>query len=745
MAKLFYGVSVSDNSDESKDVIIYNPLEEGIEPGDLLAVYFAYGNTISAPTLVVNGTSTLAGEDSTIPENESTSLSEDAGVFIKTRNVEAEVDYMWQDGEVCLFVLVSQQTNSDIEQGYASPSEPVPSANDTLYYMLVRGARANSEYYGLTKLFTDSFGEDKEYGSFLEWLQAEDEDDTKVAATPYLLKELCNWLIGRLGTIPEPTPTPGPEPSPEPQIQLINYTSEVDDSGILIGTLLIGSNEISVRIPQLAGPENTSQLFNDADIVSNGAGGYIHNRQEGQVVISYELTEDTEVIEGKNYYIKITDDEYQKVVPQSGWEIIANPDPQANPAQEGWYVQSGPGYELSQDTIVQEGKQYYIIEAGAEPRLVTNNDFYVPFEPPEEQTESIDPQSIPLYEYYESPYAGYWPSLDTTYNPEKTYYTLETSPADLTFYEYNSEIVRTPATETSVLDGKVYCVYVSDSPVEQGWYEQNKQTIKAVGTHFITDVVDGSLYLYKPNGTVGVYVANPGTDDNYSVSAPVEGKLLTNALIARNQNINNGVPINTSYVNSGFPTTPLNIYGDRVSFFTNGTNASATLQVDYPMTGGNKHYSTIPFYAPSYMESGQYLKDRYCHALVWKSIRLGQGNTGNGTSNYSIWENGKWVNKGTKKAIYCAKGNTTGHQRVNIRTPGYRPRAIAGWNVSYSNKENGYTPYGAVADASYQCIWELFLTGVSGDTAGIIYDTRNYKPGNAYFIIDVYLLCEKIF
>ena len=280
MANLFYGVSTTGADTAEKEVTIYNPLHDEIVFGDLLAVYFSDGNTVESPTLVVGGTSLSTGED------EQEALAEDAGIFIKTRNVEAEVDYMWQAGEVCIFVLVSQQDNTDVTQDYNSPSQTADSANDTLYYMLVRGSRANSEYYGLTKLFTDSFEQGETYASFQDWLAAEDvPEDKTTAATPYLIKQLSEYLIGKVESTPEPEPEPEPSPEPEPEptpvTPALYYNSEVDE-GILIGTLYISGNEYQIQIPNTELTlDRTSQLHNDADIVSVGAGIYEHDREQG--------------------------------------------------------------------------------------------------------------------------------------------------------------------------------------------------------------------------------------------------------------------------------------------------------------------------------------------------------------------------------------------------------------------------------------------------------------------------------
>ena len=277
--KLFYGVSTTSGSNSPKQVTIFNPLEEQLTPGDLLAVYFAHGNEVSAPSMVVSNISNVDEED------EDTSLSEDAGIEIKTHDVEAEVDYMWQSGEMCIFVLTNEQFNSNIEQGYDSTTEDA--GNNALHYMLIRGPRANSEWYGLTKLFTDEFSENKKYETFEDWLNVDDEDDKVTAATPYLVKELARRIFNITPT-PEPEPSPEPSPEPEPTTPLtIEYTPTTGlDDGYVIGTLTVGTTSYEIKIPvsSTGNVDHTSQLINDADVIpvtDEGQTYYTHNRVNG--------------------------------------------------------------------------------------------------------------------------------------------------------------------------------------------------------------------------------------------------------------------------------------------------------------------------------------------------------------------------------------------------------------------------------------------------------------------------------
>lgn len=561
MANLFYGVSTTTEDVTAKEVTIYNPLHDEIAPGDLLAVYFSNGNTVVAPTLVIQGTSLSTGED------EQTSLSTDDGTFIKTKNVEDNVDYMWQAGEVCLFVLVSQQDNTDIVQEYDSPTQDA-TANDTLYYMLVRGARANSEYYGLTRLFTDQFDTTTKYTSFREWLADEEAEEDKVtAATPYLVKQLSEFLIGKIEAqeedeSDEPTPEPSPEPESTPFIT-VEYTSQVAE-GYKIGTLTVNQQTYDILIPNQTGGdsevaihEKTSDVTNDADIVPGDIQGtFKHNRRE----------------------------------------------------------------------------------------------------------------------------------------PDSTY---------------------------------------------------------TLGTHFITNVVNGGLYLYNPSGEAGIYIADQGTTETHDANAPVEGYLSINSLLRRNSAGN-------IILNDGFSGKSLSLYGSSISF-RSGSNNSETL------TLGSEVNANAPVTAPSYSENGMLLVNKYAHALTVLKVRLGEGaSTTSEAANeskisYSIYQNSTWTHVGRKRAIYQKGDGVTGHKYIRIKIPGYRPLGLVGYNISYASTSSGYTAYdnnnkkitANNSDASYQVLWEFNLTvqqSSGGYGYGLInYDSRNLKSTQVGFFIDAYVLCEKIY
>ena len=523
MVNLFYGVSVSDGNDEVKEVTIFNPSRE-IMPGDLLAIYFSHGNTYNAPTLLISETSSLdEGE-------EQVSNSEDTGYEIKTRNVEADVDYMWQSGEVCLFVLTSQQFNSDVNQEYDSIHES--ESNNALYYMLIRGSRSTSEWYGLTKLFTDEFPISGSYSTFREWLAADDPDDKTTAATPYLLKQLSNFIIGKIeeesGDDPDPTPAPS---SPS----IVHYQSKVDE-GQEIGILQVGNQPYSILIPS-----------------SGGSGGSDTGYTSG-------LTNDADIVRGKHERIKNARD----------------------------------------------------------------------------------------------------------------------------------------------------------------------------GDYFITNVVDRNLYLYKTSANdspKGIYIAQD-TSSVPDITTKVEGSLGVRPILT---SITQNGSTNITELNSGFPTSALNIYGSPIRFRTNSTPV-------FTMGAGGINKSELNLYAPSFYEDGVSLSNKYSKKLVIKTFIIGNGS-------YSYYDNGWHVTGKTKNgkgyAIEIDSEKNCPHSTTTITTglSGLTPLGIMGYNLDRVTSTSDYTPAGGDGDASYQMVWELYLTDRKNGSATVNYCMRNLRNQKVSFTMVVYILC----
>lgn len=149
--RTYYGTCKTGRAEVEKRVYVPDTdLEDSnfnFEEGDLLVVFFAQTNTVNAPSIVIYN------QD---PEIE-TSTTDDLGHYIKSLDVEANMENAWAAGETVIFAYTQQDT--------AGP----------YYWELVDGAHATTETYGSTKLEGD---EDKPYLSWQLDSQIEQSEQT---------------------------------------------------------------------------------------------------------------------------------------------------------------------------------------------------------------------------------------------------------------------------------------------------------------------------------------------------------------------------------------------------------------------------------------------------------------------------------------------------------------------------------------------------------------------------------------
>lgn len=225
MANIYYGFSNTESTESVKKVYVKDVPSTGLSEGDSITVYFARDNEVVAPTLevVIDG------------------LTTDAGNYIKTYDEFSDLDYMWRAGEMVLFTLTSQRFNSDINSNEDGAQPQTGGENSALYYYFVNGVKANEEFYGLTKLFMP---EDIEV-----WINSQEEGERDSSVSPYLLKEVY-------------------------KLNNVSYQSNINpNNAVAVGILKAGETNYEILVPNALAILNTSQLYNDADIV-NGA----HNR-----------------------------------------------------------------------------------------------------------------------------------------------------------------------------------------------------------------------------------------------------------------------------------------------------------------------------------------------------------------------------------------------------------------------------------------------------------------------------------
>ena len=96
---IYYGKSITAGNIQTKQVVLKEI--PSFQPGDILSVYFAYGNLIDGPTLIItNG-----------DINENNSISNDTGLNILAPGQGAAVIGSWTDGEVVNFSYTENPSN----------------------------------------------------------------------------------------------------------------------------------------------------------------------------------------------------------------------------------------------------------------------------------------------------------------------------------------------------------------------------------------------------------------------------------------------------------------------------------------------------------------------------------------------------------------------------------------------------------------------------------------------------------
>ena len=247
--RTYYGTCTTASGESEKKVYVPDlDLTAGnngfnFQEGDLLVVFFAQTNTVSEPSVVVYI------QD---PEVE-TSTTSDIGKYIKSLDVQADMENAWAAGETVIFAYTQQSTS------------------ETYYWELINANHASIETYGDTKLFDDSH--------LSSWLiTPEAIEDSKIALTPNALKKFFNLLNSDT------------DEEEEEGISLGLKWKPVPGTPETLGTLFLGDDTdptkgvnitypIDERIAQYLG--NNWPLEYTGQLKNNGNGTPVDPEQEG--------------------------------------------------------------------------------------------------------------------------------------------------------------------------------------------------------------------------------------------------------------------------------------------------------------------------------------------------------------------------------------------------------------------------------------------------------------------------------
>lgn len=272
--RTYYGTCTTASGESEKKVYVPDlDLTAGnngfnFQEGDLLVVFFAQTNTISEPSIVVYI------QD---PEVE-TSTTSDIGKYIKSLDVEANMENAWAAGETVIFAYSQEGTS------------------EAFYWELIDANHASMETYGNTKLFDD--------GDFANWITEPPEDeDSEIALTPNTLKKFFNLLNGE-------------EESPLG----LKWVSAVEGATEFLGTLSLSDSntgvEITYPIQQKIADYIGTLITHTGQLVNNGNGaGEGHETEESEPFITRIVPDDLYFSNGKGLYYGIpnTNPESQEI------------------------------------------------------------------------------------------------------------------------------------------------------------------------------------------------------------------------------------------------------------------------------------------------------------------------------------------------------------------------------------------------------------------------------------------------
>lgn len=254
---IYFGKSTTDSATSVKKVGLTTAPTDKFNQGDLLAVYFESGNTASEPSISFDPIS----------------VADDEGRSIKTQDVRVDSN-VWNDGEVVLFCLVYDTTESNSDD--ATDIEDTIESDDTSnyktpgYWEAIGKIHASGENCGITKL--DGIASDD---SIESWLNNEiTTNDYNTAINVATVKAMMRSLVP-----PKEDKEDEENEEDEEEVAEVVYGlqwKQNDDLGeqwTSIGNLSLSNTSAGVSI------EIPSELFNRQNIIFTGQ--LVNNGMDG--------------------------------------------------------------------------------------------------------------------------------------------------------------------------------------------------------------------------------------------------------------------------------------------------------------------------------------------------------------------------------------------------------------------------------------------------------------------------------
>ena len=229
-SQVYFGKCINSTSDAQVKKVTMVDMPDKFNEGDLLAVFFTNRNVAAAPSIKIVTGST----------QEEVSTADDAGIFIKSHDVDVDKEGLWGDGETVLFCFVK--------------------VDAVIYLEIVGKLHASTTDYGIVKL------EASEIDNLANWVASKGNDDDKTTVNTATIKALMQTLFNVQESSEETSQAlPALSLNWEP-------TSGEDLTSLGDLSLTNGTNSVSIQIPSYV-LERPEEITHTGQLINNGNGG----------------------------------------------------------------------------------------------------------------------------------------------------------------------------------------------------------------------------------------------------------------------------------------------------------------------------------------------------------------------------------------------------------------------------------------------------------------------------------------